>query len=61
MVKKENIIYSQSLMFQKDGKRALCKECKSKFDAEYRKKNKEKIAKYFKEKWETDENIRAKK
>lgn len=38
----------------------VCKKCKRKRDAEYRKNNKEKIAKYFYDRWRSDPEARAK-
>lgn len=45
----------------KDGKRALCKECKRKADKNYRETHKEQLAAYFHDLWENDTNGRKQK
>ena len=45
----------------KDGKRAMCKECKRKSDKAYRETHKERLAEYFHNLWENDVNGRKEK
>lgn len=45
----------------KDGKRALCKECKRKGDKAYRETHKEQLAEYYHNIWENDTNGRKAK
>lgn len=45
----------------KDGKRALCKKCKSKADKKYRETHKEQLAEYFHNAWENNVNGRKEK
>lgn len=45
----------------KDGKRALCKKCKSEADKKYRDTHKEQLAEYFHNAWVNDTNGRKQK
>ena len=55
----DSSLFSKSNV-SKDGSRALCKECKGVADSLYRKKNKEKVAEYFKKRWRSDPESKAK-
>ncbi len=54
---KPDFLFVKRTLKQKNGK-GICLECKSKMDKDYRQKNKEKLSKYFSDKWKNDKNRR---
>ncbi len=56
---KPNSEFTKRTANQKNGK-GLCRSCKGKMDRNYRQKNKEKVAKYFHDKWRSDHSRREK-